>query len=218
MAMSRRAFRIAEFAKRFSWLVCTFLAAFGFGLAVFNHLGSPLHVLGLSLGVLCAVAAAAALFIQAIRGRVSSPQLGPQSLRDFPLGQVQSLLAGAYGRLGYDNVDDPKGGGADGVDIRLYKAGRLTLVQSKYWRDDITEPMISALFDAMTAEKAAAGIVVTTAEFTPEARRFAQGKPITLIDGPALGELVEQHPGHPVPKPESTPPGASKAKSPHAVV
>jgi len=204
--MARRASLVAEFARRLSWRVCTTLAAIGFGLALFNHLGSPLHILGLSLGVLCAVAAAASLFSQAIHGRVSGPQAGPQSLRDFPLGQFQSLLAGAYGRLGYDNVVDPKGGGADGLDIRLYKDGRLTLVQAKYWRDDITEPMVSALVDAMAAEKAAAGIVVTTAGFSPEARRFAQGKPITLIDGPALLELVEQHPGDPVPKPQSTPP------------
>jgi restriction system protein len=146
------------------------------------------------------------LFRQAIQGRVSGPQAGPQSLRDFPLEQFQSLLAGAYGRLGYDNVDDPKGGGTGGVDIRLYKDGRLTLVQAKYWRDDITEPMVSALFDVMAAEKAAAGIVVTTAGFTPEARRFAQGKPIALIDGPALRELMDQHPGNPVTKPECTPP------------
>ena len=206
MAMPCRTSLIAEFAKRLSWLVCVFLAAIGFGLAVFNHLGSPLHILGLSLGVLCAVVAAAALFSQAIHGRVSGPQAGPQSLRDFPLDQFQSLLAGAYGRLGYDNVDDPQGGGAGGVDIRLYKDGRLTLVQAKYWRDDISEPMVSALFDVMAAEKAAAGIVVTTAAVSPEARRFAQGKPITLIDGPALQELVEQHPGDPVPKPQSTPP------------
>jgi restriction system protein len=204
--MSRRASRLAEFAKRLSWLVCAFFAALGFALAVFNRLGSPLHVLGLWLGVFCAVAASAVLFRQALQGRVSGPPAEPQSLRDLPLGQFQSLLAGAYGRLGYDDVDDPKCAGADGVDIRLYKDGRLTLVQAKYWRDDITEAMVSGLYKAMADEKAAAGIVVTTAELTPEARQFAKGKPIALINGPALQELMEQHPGNPVPKPESAPP------------
>jgi restriction system protein len=195
--MARPPSLIAQLVRRLSWQVCSALAALGFGLAVFNRLESPLHIFGLALGVLCAVAAAALLFSQAILGRLRGVPTESQNLRDVPLGQFQSLLAGAYGRLGYDNVDDPKGGGSGGVDIRLYKDGRLTLVQAKYWRDDITETMVSELCGVMAAEKAAAGIIVTTAAFTPEARRSAQGKPLTLVDGPALQELLAPPPADP---------------------
>jgi len=43
----------------------------------------------------------------------------------------------------------------------------------------------------MTAEKADQAIIVTTGNFTRDARDFAAGKPIQLVDGPQLLALVQ---------------------------
>jgi restriction system protein len=49
----------------------------------------------------------------------------------------------------------------------------------------------------MINEGAAKGILVTTAYFGPDAREFVKDKPITLIDGPQLVYMLEEH-GHKV--------------------
>jgi restriction system protein len=47
------------------------------------------------------------------------------------------------------------------------------------------------MFGLMTAEKAGQAIIVTTGNFTRDARDFAAGKPIRLVDGPQLLTLVQ---------------------------
>jgi restriction system protein len=47
------------------------------------------------------------------------------------------------------------------------------------------------MFGIMTAEGADEAIIVTSGRFTDEAQAFATGKPIQLLDGPALLELVK---------------------------
>ena len=44
-------------------------------------------------------------------------------------------------------------------------------------------------------EGATKGILVTTADYGPEAYKFAQGKPLTLLNGSNLLHLLEKH-GH----------------------
>jgi restriction system protein len=51
----------------------------------------------------------------------------------------------------------------------------------------------------MTAQKAQRATVVTSGTFTEEARNFATGKPIDLIEGPQLAELVRTVQGSPAP-------------------
>ena len=43
----------------------------------------------------------------------------------------------------------------------------------------------------MTAEHADEAIIVTSGKFTAEAESFAQGKPIQLVDGPRLLQLIK---------------------------
>jgi restriction system protein len=51
--------------------------------------------------------------------------------------------------------------------------------------------LVREFYGVMVSEKAARGIFVTTGIFTPEAITFARGKPLELVDGPALARLVE---------------------------
>ena len=46
------------------------------------------------------------------------------------------------------------------------------------------------MFGIMVAESAATVSVLTSGYFTQEAKNFAEGKPIDLVDGPALSILV----------------------------
>ncbi len=50
-----------------------------------------------------------------------------------------------------------------------------------------------ATFTARCCTKAPPGILVTTAEFGPSAQEFATGKPLTLLSGTQLVDLLAQY-------------------------
>jgi restriction system protein len=89
-------------------------------------------------------------------------------------------------------VTETGGGGADGgVDLELGKGGERFLVQCKQWKAfKVGVTTVRELYGVMAARGAAGGFVVTSGQFTAEARDFAAGRNITLIDGPALRTLI----------------------------
>ena len=54
--------------------------------------------------------------------------------------------------------------------------------------------VVSDLFQAMTREGAARGLLVSASPFTAEARAFAAGRAITLVDGPSLCQSLRRLP------------------------
>lgn len=67
------------------------------------------------------------------------------------------------------------------------------VVQCKARSRPVGEPVLRDLFGTMHAQGANKGILITTSSFTAAARRFAQGKPLELIDGDLYRDLCEQH-------------------------
>jgi Restriction endonuclease len=73
----------------------------------------------------------------------------------------------------------------------LTKDGNRTLVQCKNWKSRMVGvTTVRELSGVMTADGATGGIVVCSGEYINEAREFANGKPITLVDGTALSRLI----------------------------
>jgi len=118
-------------------------------------------------------------------------QSGIDSIRALSWKEFEELLAEAYRRQGYAVEENATGGPDGGVDIRLRKDGELVLVQCKQWHAyKVGVNVVREMLGLMTAERAARGIVVTSGTFTEEAERFAEGKPITLIEGDHLERLI----------------------------
>jgi restriction system protein len=83
--------------------------------------------------------------------------------------------------------------GADGgVDIRLFQGQSTStgiIVQCKSWNTyKVGVAPIRELFGVMASEGVSEGIFVTTSVFTNEAKEFARGKALHLIDG---GDLLQ---------------------------
>ena len=125
------------------------------------------------------------------RRRLVDGQQSLETLRASSWKDFEYLVAEAYRRQGFD-VDYSVGKGADGgVDLVLRKGGRKTLVQCKQWKTfSVGRPVLQQMFGIMNDERADEVIVVTSGQFTGEAREFAQRNPIRLVDGPKLLELV----------------------------
>ena len=131
-------------------------------------------------------------FRQRRRRQGTEKPRGLGSIRSLAQQEFERLLAGAFRQQGY--VVEQRSGAdlVDGIHLNLRQDGTVTLVQCKHWREQqVGIQPIRELFSAMTAEKATGALVITAGTFTAEAMAFAQSKPIGLIEGPALLELVQ---------------------------
>jgi restriction system protein len=175
-----------------------------------------------ALAVVSLIAAAFSAVRQLKRRKLLDRQNGLQSLRSLSWREFEQLVGEAYRRQGYD-VEETGGGGADGgIDLVLRGHGETVLVQCKQWRvQQVGVEKVRELFGVLHSEGADRGILVTSGTFTREAQSFKVGKPLVLVDGPALAALVRGvrspaataptvQPSHrpPVPPPPSNRPSA----------
>jgi restriction system protein len=67
------------------------------------------------------------------------------------------------------------------------------VVQAKRYTTVVPVSAVRDLYGTLINEGATRGILVTTAHYGRDAREFAKDKPLTLIDGPNLVHLLEEH-------------------------
>ena len=114
-------------------------------------------------------------------------EISKMSWREF-----EQVTAAAFRNRGYfvqDTGDGPDGG----IDLVLKKDGEDYLVQCKHWRaNKVGVQIIRELLGVMASQGAAGGFVVTAGEYTNEAKSFAAGRNIELIDGAKLNIWMRQ--------------------------
>lgn len=116
----------------------------------------------------------------------------PNALNGMSWQEFEMLVGEAYRRQGF-NVRELGGGGADGgVDLVLTKNDQTVLVQCKQWKTfKVGVKIVRELYGVMAAQKAQGGVVVTSGVFTQEAKDFADGKNIDLMDGEKLRRVID---------------------------
>ena len=125
------------------------------------------------------------------RRHLLDSQSGLNGIRDLPWQEFEHLVGEAYRRQGYAVHETGRAAGDGGIDLSMSRADEQVLVQCKRWRTRrVGVKPVRELFGVMTSESATRGILVTCGSFTPAARSFAEGKPLDLVDGPQLWELV----------------------------
>jgi len=114
--------------------------------------------------------------------------------------QFERLVGEGFRLQGYRAVETGGGGADGGIDLVLSKDGEKYLVQCKQWRAfRVGVDVVRELYGVMAARGAAGGFVVTSGRFTEEARKFAEGRNVQLIDGTRLRALIKQAAGTPQP-------------------
>ena len=105
--------------------------------------------------------------------------------------QFETLVGEAFRCKGYKVIGKGGSGPDGGVDLVLKKGGATFLVQCKQWRAiKVGVNIVRELYGVMAAKGATGGFVVTSGVFTDEARAFARGKNVELMDGKALHALI----------------------------
>jgi len=115
------------------------------------------------------------------------------TLDDMTWQQFEELVHEAFRIQGY-SVRRVGGEGPDGgVDLILDRGAERVLVQCKRWRAfKVGVNVVRELYGVMAAKSAAAGIVVTSGRFTPDAVAFASGRNVRLIDGQELFKMIRE--------------------------
>jgi restriction system protein len=87
-------------------------------------------------------------------------------------------------------------GGVDAIvfDPDPIRGGKI-VIQAKRYTNTVSVSAVRDLFGTVHNEGANKGILVTTADYGPDAYEFAKGKPLTLISGNELLYLLAKH-GH----------------------
>lgn len=128
---------------------------------------------------------------------VSPPQASPATtvdgiewLRQLEWRQFEQVIGTAYQLQGYQVL--PTADRADGgIDLILIRGAERIFVQCKHWKAwQVPVTVVRELFGVVVANRASGGIVVTSGTFSREAMAFAQQSGITLLDGPAVLQLV----------------------------
>ncbi len=111
-------------------------------------------------------------------------QISPQEFED--------LVAAYFRRQGF-YVQSVGSQGDHGIDLVLHKPREgKTIVQCKRYRGAVGEPLVRDLYGTMIHEGAVGGYLMTTGKFTRQALRWAEDKPIHLIEGEELVERIRQ--------------------------
>ena len=160
-------------------------------------MGSTLANIGqYVLPIICLAGAAVSFFRgckrQALVANVvqakSADALDGMSWREFEM-----LVGEAFRLQGY-RVEETGGGGADGgIDLVLTKGSEKFLVQCKQWKAyKVGVEIVRELYGVMAAKGAAGGFVVTSGSYTKDAKEFAAGRNVKLLDGERLFGLLKQ--------------------------
>ena len=118
------------------------------------------------------------------------------NLMDLNPIDFKDLIAALFKAMGMEVMTTQRSGDG-GVDVRAMdpdpiRGGKL-VIQVKRYRSTIPPAPVRDLYGTMLHEGATKGILVTTAEFGPSAQEFAAGKPLTLIGGKQLIDLLAQY-------------------------
>lgn len=107
--------------------------------------------------------------------------------------QFEMLVGEAFRMQGYRVVETGGNGPDGGIDLVLHKDREKFLVQCKQWKAfNVGVQVVRELYGVMAANGAAGGFVVTSGRFTDEARVFASGRNVTLVDRSKLAGMIHQ--------------------------
>lgn len=111
--------------------------------------------------------------------------------------EFEELVGEYFRRRGFAASNNGRAGPDGGVDVVVSRGADRYIVQCKHWRAlKVGVEPVRELYGVLHAQRAAGGFVVSSGTFTEEARRFAEGREIELIDGNMLARAIrEQSPG-----------------------
>jgi restriction system protein len=147
------------------------------------------------LPILCLAGAGVSYWRRRHRGALVSgvaQSKAADALDGMTWREFEMLVSEAFRLQGYRVLENGGDGPDGGVDLVLTKGNEKYLVQCKQWKAfKVGVDVVRELYGVMAAGGAAGGFVVTSGTFTADAKEFADGRNVTLADGPRLLGLIK---------------------------
>jgi len=157
-----------------------------------QHSDSTLAPLAWILLIVCWIAALSSFLGARHRRRLLDTRTTLESLAAGGWRQFELLVGEAFRRQGYSVEETGLGGADGGIDLILREDGHRTLVQCKQWkRQQVGVSVVREMYGLLAHHQAHAVKIVCIGSYTKDAARFAQGKPIELIGGKRLLEMIQ---------------------------
>lgn len=113
-------------------------------------------------------------------------------LQRMPWEDFEKLVGAAFKFWGF-KVQSMGGAKADGgIDLIVQKNGQRHMVQCKRYKNSVGVPIVREMFGVMVSEGFDGVYILTSGKFTKECFKFAEGKPIKLIAGDLLANILEE--------------------------
>jgi len=201
--MAKRNDNLLELLSQCPWWVSVVLSgivyiALGFIVPMIEFKGSLLKgladaapSLAVPLGIALIIPAPIAFYNSFRKKKLLDKQRDLDSIKSLSWKEFEELIAEAYRRKGYSVVENYGLGPDGGIDLVLKQAGNLFLVQCKHWKTQkVDVRVVREMYGLMTAEHASGVMLITSGLFTQEAKIFAEDKPIELVQGYQVADLI----------------------------
>lgn len=154
------------------------------------HQPALLRLIGFAFVTVCVMAGMVSYAAQMRRSKLLDSQSSLYSIRAMDWASFEILVGEAFRRCGYSVEETGQGGADGGVDLILKKPSELVLVQCKRWKQNVGAPVVREMYGLLGHMQATRVKIVSAAKFSKDALAFAEGKPIDLIGGEDLLQLV----------------------------
>ncbi len=118
------------------------------------------------------------------------------NLVDLTPDAFEQLITNLFNAMGFEAypTQRSKDGGVDCIAYyKKHVVGGKYVIQAKRWTNTVQVDAVRDLFGAMDHERANKGILITTSKFAPACHKFADDKPLQLIDGSNLLALIQEY-------------------------
>lgn len=120
------------------------------------------------------------------------------NLMDLSPLEFEELIAALFQKMGLE-TELTKASHDGGIDCIAYDRhpvlGGVIVIQAKRYRHTVSVSVVRDLFGAVQDRRAMKGILVTTSGYGSDSHKFASDKPLQLIDGSMLVQLLAEHMG-----------------------
>ncbi|MEV4255346.1 restriction endonuclease [Spirillospora sp. NPDC049652] len=117
------------------------------------------------------------------------------NLLDLSPKEFEAFIENLFSRMGFD-TQLFQASGDGGVDCVAYDPHPITggkfIIQAKLYTKTVEPTHVRDLWGTVQHEGATKGIMITTSGYGPDSYRFANGKPLNLIDGTGLLALCHK--------------------------
>ena len=115
------------------------------------------------------------------------------ALDDMSWREFEMLVGEAFRLQGFRVAETGRAAADGGVDLVLRKGDENFLIQCKQWKAyKVGVEVVRELYGVMAARGAVGGFVITSGTFTADAKAFAEGRNVRLVDGTRLFALIKQ--------------------------